>query len=164
MTTCNHVTPSFLPGRPLLFGAARQCATLYSAAGDGKPQPKFKVLSRDLAYSGWRKIVKKTVQFEDEKEHVFDVVHQVPYHQTLLNKCLAPVSLARVSRCCADGVRSDCSSFVLSASLLRRPMFVVIPCATPVVNCFRGNVGANKIVSVHSTYPCLLLLERGILA
>ena len=74
-----HVIPSFLPGRPLLFGAARQCTTLYSAAGDGKPQPKFKVLGRDLAYSGWRKIVKKTVQFEGEKEHVFDVVHQVPY-------------------------------------------------------------------------------------
>ncbi|CAM9446863.1 unnamed protein product, partial [Laminaria digitata] len=63
-------------GRPLLFGAARQCTSLFNAAGDVKSQPKFKVLGRDLAYSGWRKIVKKTVQFEDEKEHVFDVVHQ----------------------------------------------------------------------------------------
>lgn len=114
------MNPSLLPGRPLLFGAARQCTTLYSAAGDGKPQPKFKVLGRDLAYSGWRKIVKKTVRFEDEKEHVFDVVHQVPYQDTLL-KCLVSVARARVSRCCADGVRSDCtsSSLVLSASLLR---------------------------------------------
>lgn len=46
-------------------------------AGDSPPSHPFKVLSRDVAYSGWRKIVKKTVSIEGEKEYVFDVVHQV---------------------------------------------------------------------------------------
>lgn len=57
--------------------AARQCAAFSSAVGDDKSQHQFKVLNRDLAYSGWRKVVKKTVQVENEKEYVFDVIHQV---------------------------------------------------------------------------------------
>lgn len=59
------------------LGTARQCAGFSGQAGDGKPQHQFKVLNRDLAYSGWRKVVKKTVRVEDNKDYVFDVVHQV---------------------------------------------------------------------------------------
>ena len=64
-------------GRGLPFRAARQCSGLSGPIGADKTQHQFKVLNRDLAYSGWRKIVKKTVRVEDEKDYVFDVVHQV---------------------------------------------------------------------------------------
>lgn len=47
-------------------------------AGDFNKSPhQFEVLGRDFAYSGWRKIVKKTVRVKNEKNYVFDVVHQV---------------------------------------------------------------------------------------
>lgn len=65
------------PGRGLPFGIARQCAGFTGPISDNKPQHQFKVLNRDLAYSGWRKIVKKTIRVEDDKDYVFDVVHQV---------------------------------------------------------------------------------------
>ncbi|CAB1099379.1 unnamed protein product [Ectocarpus sp. CCAP 1310/34] len=63
-------------GRLFSFGTARHCAGFSGPVGEGKPQHDFKVLNRDLAYAGWRKIVKKTVRVEDEKDYVFDVVHQ----------------------------------------------------------------------------------------
>ena len=64
-------------GRGLPFGTARQCAGFSGPIRNDKPQHQFTVLNRDLAYSGWRKIVKKTVRVEDDKDYVFDVVHQV---------------------------------------------------------------------------------------
>eukprot|EP00752_Nemacystus_decipiens_P003331 g3082.t1 len=63
-------------GRGLPFGTARQCTGLSGPSRNDMPQHQFKVLNRDLAYSGWRKIVKKTVRVEDDKDYVFDVVHQ----------------------------------------------------------------------------------------
>lgn len=69
--------PNSLSGRGLPFGTARQCAGFSGPIRNEKPQHQFQVLNRDLAYSGWRKIVKKTVRVEDDKDYVFDVVHQV---------------------------------------------------------------------------------------
>lgn len=66
---------------PLRQKLTRQCTGFcrMDAGGmtqGGKPPHQFEVLRTDLAYSGWRKIVKKTVRIEEEKEYVFDVVHQ----------------------------------------------------------------------------------------
>lgn len=80
MTICHDGILLLSAGRALPFGTTRHCAAFSSAFGNDKSQLRFKVLGRDLAYSGWRRIVKKTVCIEDEKEYVFDVVHQVLYY------------------------------------------------------------------------------------
>lgn len=73
-----RATGRVLPlGQKFSRPCAAFCSTEGGMAGGDKPPHQFEVLGRDLAYSGWRKIVKKTVRIENEKEYVFDVVHQV---------------------------------------------------------------------------------------
>lgn len=45
--------------------------------GDRRSPNQFEVLGSEMAYSGWRNILKKTVRIDSERNYVFDVVHQV---------------------------------------------------------------------------------------
>lgn len=73
-----HAAGRVLPlGQKLSRSCAAFCSMDGGMAGGEKPPHQFEVLGRDLAYSGWRKIVKKTVRIENNREYVFDVVHQV---------------------------------------------------------------------------------------
>lgn len=70
-------------------------------SGDRPTTNQFKVLKSDLAYSGWRKILKKTVRIDDEREYVFDVVHQVSlphYHHGSSHPPCAPKVVLSCSR------------------------------------------------------------------